>query len=103
MRLVLTSMKLAHVMTDETPKLGTNPSEEHKAKVSKWMDEDEQAQYLAIAGMVPELQRQHEKLETLGAILFRLKELYGATSRTQQFNLSCQLFTMKMNEGDSVN
>ncbi|GAV70623.1 UBN2_2 domain-containing protein [Cephalotus follicularis] len=52
--------------------------------------------------MVPELQRQHEKLDTLGAILLRLQELYGSRSRTESFNLSRQLFCTKMAEGSSV-
>ncbi|GAV84331.1 UBN2_2 domain-containing protein, partial [Cephalotus follicularis] len=45
---------------------------------------------------------QHEKMETLSAILLHLQEMYGAKSRTQRFNLSRRLFKAQMPEGASV-
>ena len=51
--------------------------------------------------MTNELQRQHESIET-HSILLNLKELYGEHSRTARYEISKQLFHVRMIEGTSV-
>ncbi|PPZ28035.1 hypothetical protein C5P36_26375, partial [Escherichia coli] len=55
-----------------------------------------------LASMSNELQKQHENMQSASEILLHLQELYGEHSRNARYEISKQLFRMRMFEGQNV-
>ena len=56
---------------------------------------------IILFSMNNELQRQHEDID-IPSMLLNLKELYGEQSQTTRYEISKQLFCIRMIEGTSV-
>ncbi len=61
-----------------------------------------QVKCYVLASMTNKLQNQHEKMQTSTEILSHLQELFGENSRMARYEISKQLFRMKMHEGQDV-
>ena len=66
-----------------------------------YRDAEEVAICLMLASMSPDLQKQHEHMNAQ-EILVHLQELFGAQSRHERYQTSCELFRCKMSEGSLV-
>ena len=71
---------------------------EHQRRV----DVDEQAAFVMLAHMSPELQKQHENMGA-HTMVMHLKKLFNGACRTERYDNSKELFHCKMTNGFSVN
>ena len=65
------------------------------------MDDLELDTCVMLASMAPNLQKQHETMNTQDIIL-NLRELFAKENRTERFNISKELFPSKMSEGSPM-
>ncbi|XP_057990572.1 uncharacterized protein LOC131172954 [Hevea brasiliensis] len=52
-----------------------------------------------LASITNELQKQHEKMQSISEILYHLQELYDEHNRNTRYEISKRLFRMKMAKG----
>ena len=60
------------------------------------------AKYYMLASMTNELQKQYENMQNESEILLHLQELYSEHSSTARYEISKQLFRMRMSEGHNI-
>ncbi|KAL6582728.1 hypothetical protein OROMI_004806 [Orobanche minor] len=68
----------------------------------KWVKDDVLVCGFMMGSMTNELHRAHEKITSTRKILAHLTELYGEHSRTTRYEISKQLFSARMKEGEKV-
>ena len=78
--------------------LPAHPTVDHKVAYEKWTDDDNKDRCYMLASMSNELQRQHEDIKTIKAILDHLKDLYGEQSQSTHYEVSKRLFKIKICE-----
>ncbi|KAL8124185.1 hypothetical protein AgCh_011991 [Apium graveolens] len=103
LRIVLRIEKLEYVI--DSPKPTEPASDAHNDEhvvYRKWIDDANVAQYIMLASMNIELQKQHEHMDA-HTILMHLQELYDVAGRTARYEISKELFGCRMSEGSSVN
>ncbi|KAJ8899333.1 hypothetical protein K2173_018307 [Erythroxylum novogranatense] len=102
LRIVLRQEKKLYVLDTPAPSEPcSDATDEEWEKYQRYIDDNEQATCVTLACMSPELQRQHENMDAPTMIL-HLKELFGAQSRVERYQISKALFQCKMAEGSSV-
>ncbi|KAJ8758992.1 hypothetical protein K2173_003230 [Erythroxylum novogranatense] len=103
LRIVLRQEKKLYVLDTPVPSEPcSDATDEELEKYQCFIDDNEQATCVMLACMSPQLQRQHENMDTPTMIL-HLKELFVAQSRVEKYQISKALFQCKMTEGSSVN
>ncbi|XP_057996544.1 uncharacterized protein LOC131175879 [Hevea brasiliensis] len=103
LRIVLKQEKRLYVLEHAKP--GIPPVDAPEEVLSEFIhhtDDDEQATCVMLASMSPELQRQHENMDSQ-TIILHLKELFDSKCRNERYEVSRELFRCKMTEGSSVN
>ncbi|KAL8098275.1 hypothetical protein AgCh_031152 [Apium graveolens] len=103
LRIVLWIEKLEYVI--DSPKPTEPASDAHNDEhvvYRKWIDNANVAQYIMLASMNIELQKQHEHMDA-HTILMHLQELYDVAGRTARYEISKELFGCRMSKGSSVN
>ncbi|KAJ9162921.1 hypothetical protein P3X46_022657 [Hevea brasiliensis] len=107
LKLVLNLEHMGYVLNSKIPgplPLGTTPEE--LETLEKWKEHDMRARCYMLASMTNELQKQHENMQNANEILLHLQELYGEHSRNARYEISRQLFRMRISEvlnvGDHV-
>ncbi|XP_058008225.1 uncharacterized protein LOC131182887 [Hevea brasiliensis] len=102
-RIVLNLEHIGYVLDSKIPSpLPPEATKEEHDTLRKWHEDDMQAMYYMLASMTNQLQKQHEKMQTSSEILSHLQELFGENSRLARYEISKQLFRMKMHEGQDV-
>ena len=66
-----------------------------------WQDDSMTVKCIMLVSMSNELPKQYEGID-VPSILLNLKGLYGEQSRTTRYEISKQLFRVRMSEGTSV-
>ena len=102
LKIVLTSEKIGYIFDQDGPALPAHPTIEQRAILNKQMDDDLRVKYYVLASISNELQSQYEHMPTVRTLITHLQELYSEQSQTVHFELSKQLFNMKMHEGQLV-
>ncbi|KAJ9141315.1 hypothetical protein P3X46_031863 [Hevea brasiliensis] len=103
LRIVLNLERIGYVLDSKIPSpLPPEAIEEEHDTLRKWREDDIQAKCYMLASMTNQLQKQHEKMQTSSEILSHLQELFGENSRLARYEISKQLFRMKMHEGQDV-
>ncbi|KAL8156104.1 hypothetical protein AgCh_001263 [Apium graveolens] len=95
--------KLEYVI--DSPKPTQPASDAHNDEhvvYRRWIDDANVAQYIMLASMNIELQKQHEHMDA-HTILMHLQELYDVAERIARYEISKELFGCRMSEGSSVN
>ncbi|KAL8113818.1 hypothetical protein AgCh_020925 [Apium graveolens] len=103
LRIVHRVEKLEYVL--DSPKPTEPASDAHNDEhvvYRKWIDDANVAQYIMLASMNIELQKQHEHMDA-HTILMHLQELYDVAGRTARYVISKELFGCRMSKGSSVN
>ncbi|XP_017970414.1 PREDICTED: uncharacterized protein LOC108660668 [Theobroma cacao] len=101
-KILLKEEKKAYVQDDpilEEP--SDDATNEEKEAYIIYIDDLDQATYVMLASMAPNLQKQHEAMNALDIIL-NLREMFDKESRTKRFDISRDLFLCKMFEGSPV-
>lgn len=94
---------MENVLNSPAPQRPANDAhEDEHVTFRKWMDEANVAQYIILAFMNNELQKEYEYMDTR-AILLYLQGLHSVQSRTTRYEISRELFYARMAEGTSVN
>jgi hypothetical protein len=108
-RIFLKQEKKLYVLENLVPNAPAKDAEEEvKNEYQSHVDDDEQAAYVMLASMSPELQRQRENMDA-HAMIMHLKELFEWTNKTKRYEYSKELFyckmlfCCKMTKGSSVN
>ncbi|XP_021298054.1 uncharacterized protein LOC110427022 [Herrania umbratica] len=102
MKIVLKQEKKAYVLDGPFPEEpNNNATNEENEAYRAYMDDLDQATYVMLASMAPDLQKQHEAMNALDIIL-NLREMFDKESCTERFDISRELFRCKMFEGSPV-
>ncbi|KAJ8747035.1 hypothetical protein K2173_003387 [Erythroxylum novogranatense] len=102
LRIILRQEKKLYVPNNPAPfELYSDATDEDWEKYQRYIDDVEQATCVMIACLPLELQSQHENMDAPTMIL-HLKELFGAQSRVERYQISKALFQCKMTEGSST-
>ncbi|KAJ9176972.1 hypothetical protein P3X46_012230 [Hevea brasiliensis] len=103
LRIVLNIDRIGYVLDSKIPgPLPTGATEEEHDILRKWHEDDMQVKCYMLASMTNQLQKQHEKMQTSPKILNHLQELFSENNRMARYQISKQLFKMKMHEGQDV-
>ncbi|KAJ9141202.1 hypothetical protein P3X46_031770 [Hevea brasiliensis] len=100
LRIVLNLECIGYVLDSKLPSpLPPEATEEEHDTLRKWHEDDMQAKCYMLASMTNQLQKQPEKMQTSSEILSHLQELFGENTKLAKYEISKQLFRMKMHEG----
>ncbi|XP_057999320.1 uncharacterized protein LOC131178379 [Hevea brasiliensis] len=103
LRIVLNLECIGYVLDSKIPSaLPPKATEEEHDTLRKWHEDDMQAKCYVLASITNQLQKQLEKMQTSFEILSHLRELFGENSRLARYEISKQLFRMKIHEGQDV-
>ncbi|XP_031398511.1 uncharacterized protein LOC116209094 [Punica granatum] len=80
---------------------GDATSNQHNA-YDMWSAADTRVRCYMLASMSNELQKQHENMKSSREILNNLRELYGENNRTARYEISKELFRVRIQEGTEV-
>jgi hypothetical protein len=100
-KMVLQIQKVAYILETPEPKVDEQSSADERTQADQWKQDEMLAKCIILSSMSNELQRQHENLDS-GSIMLRLKELYAEPDRAARYEISSELFGLKMKEGESV-
>jgi hypothetical protein len=102
-RIILKQEKKLYVLENPVPNAPAKDVEEEvRNEHQRHVNDDEQAAYVMLASMSPELQRQHENMDA-HTMIMHLKELFEWTNKTKRYENSKELLCCKMIKGSSVN
>ncbi|KAJ9184856.1 hypothetical protein P3X46_004542 [Hevea brasiliensis] len=103
LKLVLNLEHIGYVLDSNVPgPLPPEATQEEHETLDKWKEHDMRAKCYMLASMSNELQKQHENMQSASEILLHLQELYGEHNRNARYEISRQLFRMRMSEGQNV-
>ncbi|XP_017970379.1 PREDICTED: uncharacterized protein LOC108660639 [Theobroma cacao] len=101
-KIVLKQEKEAYVLDGPVLEVPSDDAinEENEA-YRVYMDDLDQATYMILASMAPDLQNQHEAMNALD-ITLNLKEMFNKKSHTERFDILREFFRCKMSEGNPI-
>ena len=104
LKIVLTFDKIVYVLQDAPPHipLAANATNAQRVAYQKHKDDDTQAKCVMLASMNPQLQKQHENMESASAILLHLTELFGERNRNVRFSVVNDIVRTKQVRGAPV-
>ncbi len=100
LNLVLNLERIGYILDLNIPgPLPPGATPEELETLDKWKEHDMRARCYMLTSMTNELQKQHENMQSANEILFHLQELYGEHNGNTRYEISRQLFRMRMSEG----
>ncbi|XP_017976398.1 PREDICTED: uncharacterized protein LOC108661922 [Theobroma cacao] len=91
-KIILKQEKKAYVLDGRILKeLSDDATNEEQEAYRVYMDDLDQARYVMLASMAPNLQKQHEAMNVMDIIL-NLREMFDKESHTKRFDISRELF-----------
>ena len=102
LRIVLIQEKVSYILNTPAPdSLGEDAFKEDWVAYKIQKDDSMTVKCIMLVSMSKELQKQHEDIDVF-SILLNLKELYGEQSQTARYDISKQLFLVRMTEGSFI-
>jgi len=101
LKIVLTFDKIVYVLQDAPPHipLAANATNAQRVAYQKHKDDDTQAKCVMLASMNPQLQKQHENMDSASAIILHLTELFGERNRNVRFTVVNDIVRTKQVRG----
>ena len=102
-KIILKQEKKLYIFENPVPNAPAKDVEEEvRNEHQRHVNDNDQAVYVMLASMSPELQRQHENMDA-HTMIMHLKELFEWTNKTKRHENSKELLCCKMTKGSSVN